>query len=96
MPTRKDYAEEMGEEYSRPEKAIEAVRSAGKAVFEEEEEDEEDSYEEDFDSAVVRDELESKIEELKKEYKKLRSDEDKMTNLSRQNKLRARLSQLKE
>ena len=90
MATRKDFAEEMGESYSNPEKMIEGVRKAGKKAFG----TEEPSYEEEFDTAVDRSSLEAKLEELKQSYKKLKREQEKMDNLREQTRVRAKLTEL--
>lgn len=92
MATRKDYEDEMGEGYSKPEKMIAGVRKVGKQAFGEDEA----SYEEDFDTLVTKDEIKAKIEECQAQYKKARSDDEKMSLLRKKTKLQAKLAELKE
>ena len=52
------------------------------------------TYEDDFDSLITRDELKDKLQELKKAYKKARSDGDKMSILKKQTEIRAKLEEM--
>ncbi len=52
------------------------------------------SYEDDFDSMVTKDELSAKLDELKKAYKKARSDDEKMSILKKQTEVRAKMAEL--
>lgn len=54
------------------------------------------SYEDDFDDMVSISEMETKIEQLKKDYKKAKSKDEKMKILEEQNNLRAKIQIAKE
>ena len=54
------------------------------------------SYEEDFDDMVSVSELESKLDQLKLDYKKARSEDEKMKILKKQTEVRAKLQMAKE
>lgn len=87
MAKRSDFKEEMGSGYYKADKLLAKVQGRGKKGK---------SYEDDFDDAVSVDGLKANLDELKKAYKKARSESEKKRILTLQNKVRAEIQMMKE